>query len=136
MHNTHTERRTGKSSTLKANKKTTNTLRTLENKEAFYFYEGLGKPTGKSANSLTDFLEKLESVNTETVVFHLQRKDFQNWIEKTLGDTKLANKIEKIPISNHKTLKIKVRKAVGNRIRELTEPSTTLFVSEDLTIAH
>jgi hypothetical protein len=136
MHDTRTERRTGKSRTLKVEKKTTNALRTLGNEEAFYFYESLGKPTGKSANSLVDFLEKLESVKTESLLFHLERKDFQNWIEKTLGDTKLAKKIEKIPISNDKTLKTKVRKAVGNRIKELTEPSTTLLVSEDLTVAH
>jgi hypothetical protein len=136
MHHTRTERRTGKSRGPRAKKEAANPLRTLGNEEAFYFYEDLGKPTGKSANSLGDFLEKLESVKTESLLFHLQRKDFQNWIEKTLGDPKLAKKIEKIPLSNNKTLKTKVRKAVGNRIKELTEPSTTLLVSEDLTVAH
>jgi hypothetical protein len=134
MPNTRTERRTEKSRRPKAKKKTANPLRTLRNEEAFYFYEDLGRPTGKSANSLADFQEKLESIKTESVLFHLQRKDFQNWIEKTLGDQKLARKIEKIPLSNDESLKIKVRKAVGNRIKELTEPSTTLLVSEDLTV--
>jgi hypothetical protein len=135
MPDTRTERRTEKGRRSKPEKKIASPLRTLRNEEAFYFYEDLGMPTGKSANSLADFLEKLESVKTESVLFHLKRKDFQNWIEKTLGDQKLARKIEKIPLSNDESLKTKVRKAVGNRIKELTEPPTTLLVSEDLTVA-
>ena len=60
------------------------TLRTLNNEEAFYFYENINKPTGQSARSLNEFLEKIKSVKLESLVFHLERNDFKNWIKNTL----------------------------------------------------
>ena len=55
-------------------------LRTLNNEEAFYFYENINKPTGQSARNLNEFLEKVKSVKLESLVFHLERNDFKNWI--------------------------------------------------------
>jgi len=109
-------------------------LRALNDKEAFHFYENIGKPTGQSARSLSDFLEKIKSVKMESLLFHLQRKDFQNWFKETLGDYELAKKIEKILPSNNVDLRKKIYSTVENRVKELSEEHITLLVSEDLPV--
>jgi len=111
-------------------------LRTVRDEEAFYFYEAFGKPTGENARSLSDFLEKIKSVKLESLLFHLQRKDFQNWIKKTLGDSKLARRIGRILPSRDEDLRTKIHATVENRIKELKEAPLTLLVSEDLAVAY
>jgi len=122
-----------KDRSLEVNKEAIRILRTVRDEEAFYFYEALGKPTGESARSLSDFLGKIKSIKLESLLFHLQRKDFQNWINKTLGDSKLAIKLDKIQPSRS-DLRVKILVAVENRIGELKETRLTLLVSEDLPV--
>jgi len=94
-------------------------LRTLSDQEAFYFYEDVGRPTGESAKNLRDFLQKTECVKLGSLVFHLQRKDFQNWIKNTLGDPELARRLGRIGASNDNDLRAKIHSTVENRIIEL-----------------
>ena len=96
-------------------------LRTVNDQEAFHFYEDIGRPTGESARNLADFLQKMESVKLGSLQFHLQRKDFQNWIKNTLGDPKLATKLGRIRASNNDDLREKIHSTVENRIIELQE---------------
>ena len=96
-------------------------LRPLTEEENFHFYTALGKPTGENAGSLTSFCEKIGSVNPESLTFHIQRKDFQNWIRKTVGDSKLARRISRIRPSPDVDLREKICMTVENRIRELRE---------------
>jgi hypothetical protein len=124
-----------KSKSLEANEEAVRILRTVRDEEAFYFYEALGKPTGENARSLSDYLGKIKSVKLESLLFHLQRKDFQNWINKTLGDSKLARKLDGIKPSYDDDLRTKIHAVVENRIKELRGASLTLLVSEDLAIA-
>ena len=131
---TRKKRKPQKSSGLEVNTEDVKILRTVGNEEAFYFYEDIGKPTGESARSLSDFLEKVKSVKLESLVFHLQKKDFQNWINKILGDSKLARKIGRIPPAYDEELRTKIQEAVEGRIKELGEASLTLLVSEDLAV--
>jgi len=106
-------------------------LRTVGDQEAFYFYEAIGKPTGETAKNLTDFLDKVKTVKTESLKFHLQRNDFRNWVEKILGDTKLAKELAKVsPLDRHDIRTI-VCKAVESRIKELKESSTGLTVADN-----
>ena len=128
------KRKTQKSRGLEVNAEAIRILRILRDEEAFYFYEAIGKPTGESARSLSDFLEKMKSVKLESLLFHLQRKDFQTWIEKTLGDSKLARKMDGIPPSHDDELRTKIHATVENRIKELRGTSLTLLVSEDLAV--
>jgi hypothetical protein len=107
------------------------TLRTLNNKEAFYFYEDVGKPTGESANSLLDFMEKIKSAKLESLVFHVKRRDFKTWAEKTLKDQKLAKKLAEIHATNNESLRAKIDATVRNRIKELEEASDTEAVLVD-----
>jgi hypothetical protein len=129
------KRKTQKSRGLEVNAEAIRILRILRDEEAFYFYEAIGKPTGENAQSLSDFLEKMKSVKLESLLFHLQRKDFQTWIEKTLGDSKLARKMDGIPPSHDDDdLRTKIHATVENRIKELRGTSLTLLVSEDLAV--
>jgi quinol monooxygenase YgiN len=128
------KRKTQKSRGLEVNAEATKILRTVRDEEAFYFYEAIGKPTGENARSLSDFLEKMKSVKLESLLFHLQRKDFQTWIEKTLGDSKLARKMDRIPPSHDDDLRTKIHATVENRIKELRGTSLTLLVNEDLAV--
>jgi hypothetical protein len=129
------KRRTQKSRRLEVNTEAIKILRMVQDEEAFYFYEDTGKPTGESAKSLSDFLEKIKTVKLESLQFHLQRKDFQTWIEKTLGDSNLARKIERISPSNDEALRTKIQSNIESRLKELKEASIPLLVNENLTAA-
>ena len=104
---------------VKVERKVVRTLRTLGNEEAFYFYENIGKPTGQSARSLNEFLDKIKSVKLESLVFHLQRKDFKNWITNTLEDPKLGQKIQTLPAEHKDQLRIKICATVKAHLKEL-----------------
>ena len=106
-------------------------LRTVGDKEAFYFYEAIGKPTGQNAKNLHDFLEKVKTVKTESLAFHLQRKDFQNWTEKILGDAKLAREIGRVSTANSDDVRMLISEIVQHRIKELRQSSAGLIVSEN-----
>ena len=80
----------------------TTILRTVDDSEAFYFCRGLGNFTGKKANSLEDFLGKIQIVDSESLEFHVSRGDFEKWITSIIGYTQLAEdlqhvKSEKLP---------------------------------------
>jgi hypothetical protein len=65
-------------------------LRKVGDMEAFYFSRAFNKYTGQKANSLEEFLQKIKEVDAKSLEFHLYRKDFEKWIEFTLGDFRLA----------------------------------------------
>ncbi len=109
-------------------------LRTVGDKEAFYFYETIGKPTGQSAKSLPDFLDKVKSAKPESLVFHLQRRDFQNWVEKSLGDSELARKLGNVASSDSTNVRMSICKAVKNRIKELKEAPAEITIAEGLVV--
>jgi hypothetical protein len=107
----------------------TKILRTVGDHEAFYFYEALEKPTGEIAKNLPDFLDKVKSAKTESIMFHVQRRDFENWIEKTLGDPKLARKLESISSLNNDDIRTSICRTVENRIEELRQPLITILAN-------
>jgi hypothetical protein len=109
-------------------------LRTVGDHEAFYFYEAVGKPTGEVARNLSDFLDRVKSVKSESLMFHLQRKDFQNWVEKILGDSKLAEELERISPSNGDDIRAKIHETVENRVRELNQSSTEISVDQNAVV--
>jgi hypothetical protein len=116
---------------LRVNVEPVKVLRTVEDHEAFYFYEAVGKPTGEVARNLSDFVDRVNSVKSESLMFHLQRKDFQNWVEKILGDSKLAEELERISPSNSDDIRTKIHETVENRMRELKESSAQVSVNEN-----
>jgi hypothetical protein len=114
--------------------KTAKTLRTVGENEAFHFYETIGKPTGQSARNLTDFLDKVKSAKQESRVFHLQRRDFQNWVEKSLGDSELARKLGNMDSLDSTDIRMSICKAVKNRIKELREAPAQIIIDEELVV--
>lgn len=110
-------------------------LRTVPRDEAFYFYEEVGKPVGYIATSLVDFRDKVNAVRWSSLVFHLKRKDFENWVSEVIGDSELAKRISNISADDF-NLKNKLFTTIDKRINELKEtPRTPTVVSEDLFVA-
>ena len=71
-------------------------LRSVTEQEGFHFYIAIGEPTGKTAVSLADFVEKMEAVDVRSVNFHYPRKDFEKWIREVIGDAELALRLDRI----------------------------------------
>ena len=94
-------------------------LRALPRDKAFYFYEGLGKPTGEFAESLLDFRDKIMTLQLSSLIYHMERKDIENWIEEVVGDPTLAERISKI--TPHDDLKMELQAIIDTRIMELGE---------------
>jgi len=95
-------------------------LGTVAYERAFYFYDGVGKPNGEFAVSLSDFCSKINMVSSESLAFHLKRQDFQNWINEVIGDVELANRMGKIKV-NDNALRSTLHAFVSNRIKELQD---------------
>jgi len=119
---------------LEVNVEAMRILRTVNPTESFHFYEAIGKPMGQSASNLTEFLETVKSVKTESLKFHLERKDFQNWIEKTLGDTTLARRIAKTSTKHEGNIRAKIQSTLEKRIKELAGPTLTMTVNTEQTV--
>jgi hypothetical protein len=68
-------------------------LMTVPFENGFHFYMDIGKYTGITATSLSEFALKLQGIPKESVLFHFHRKDFQNWIKYTIKDVALAQRI-------------------------------------------
>jgi hypothetical protein len=95
---THTHR-TNERNRRHLNRRIMEILRTVPYEKGFHFYTALGNYTGETATSLEAFERKIQAVPAASVNFHMQRGDFQKWIENTLGDAELAKRISLIESS-------------------------------------
>jgi len=84
---------------LQLNKRIAEILGTVPYEKGFHFYTAHGNYTGETATSLDDFEKKIQVVPAGSINFHLQRGDFQKWIENTLGDTELAKRVSLIELT-------------------------------------
>jgi len=95
-------------------------LSRVQHDKEFHFFNDLGQNTGETATSLETFAQKLEKINSDSVKFHFQRKDFQNWIQTTVGDGVLAERINHVsgqrPVED---LRSELVKTVQERISQL-----------------
>lgn len=75
--------------------------------EEFHFIKSISfiLPTNYVAYDLKDFTQILEKITIDSIYFHIfearlrlekQTNDFSNWIETSIGDKKLADKISKL----------------------------------------
>jgi hypothetical protein len=69
-------------------------IQTVDYEKGFHFFNGSGNYEGETATSLVTFEFILESVNTDSIRYHLSRGDFQRWIREVLYDDALAEKID------------------------------------------
>ena len=94
--------------------------------QAFFFYEDTGKPTGDFAVNLSEFCNKISTINPNSLAFHLKRGDFENWVKEIIGDNELAQRIRKLKTNkttwkNEATLRNKLHATVRDRIAELQD---------------
>jgi hypothetical protein len=100
--------------------KNLNLLNTVPIENGFHFYKEQGNYTGLTANGTVEFAEKLQTVPIESIKFHFQRKDFQEWFTNTIGDKELSKRIEQIKAgSQDENLRKELSKTVQSRITEL-----------------
>ena len=102
-------------------------LGTVSYERAFYFYEGVAKPNGEFAVSLSDFCSKIKTLSSECLTFHLKRRDFQNWISEVIGDFELARRLNKIKVKAN-VLRNTLYAFVNSRIKELKDAWSILLV--------
>ena len=70
-------------------------LRTVPFESGFHFYTAIGNYAGITATNLNEFAAKLQTIPIESITFHFQRKDFQKWIQYTIKDAALAERISR-----------------------------------------
>jgi hypothetical protein len=110
-------------------------LGTVSYSRAFFFYQEIGKPLGKAAISLSDFCNKINTIPPKSLVFHLERRDFENWVKDVIGDVELARRIGNIRAKKAQTIKKKLHKCVSDRITELKETwAVSLATSETIPV--
>jgi alpha-amylase len=73
---------------------------------------------GLSSLSLLGFYSCLSKVPLRSIEFHQSRGDFEVWIEKSLRDAELADKVRQVSASGEE-LRLKLKRAVWSRIDQL-----------------
>lgn len=111
-------------------------LRNVGDAKSFRFYENIGKPTGERAESLPEFLNRINNVKLESLQFHLERKDFQNWIKETLTDSELAERLENISPTHNENLRTQISEIVEQRIQELRDRGISIQVKDEVIVHH
>ena len=103
-------------------KQAENILRLLPIDKAFHFHTGIGQYLGIYATSLSDFCNKIKTVNVKSIEFHVPRRDFEAWIE-SLGDSELAKKIGAIRVAGlfGENLRQRTYDTVKSRFDELSQ---------------
>jgi len=88
--------------------------------KAFHFYKEIGQPLGVFSDSLTDFHEKLKTIDVKSILFHTSRGDFERWVS-SLGDVELAKRLRTIRETGlaGEALRRKLCEAVRSRCDEL-----------------
>jgi len=100
---------------------------------AFYFFNDINKYSGTYANSLIVFSNALKKIEKESLNFHFNRGDFEKWIRTTIGDSYLANEINKISAyADEGELLENVCQIIEKRIIELKQ----LLAKEELYVEH
>ena len=105
-------------------KMASNILSPLSIEQAFYFYYDLNQYSGVHADSLEDFIDKIQTVDLKSIEFHISRKDFEFWI-RSLGDLELSKKIELLRMAqlSGEKLRKEVYETVKSRCEELAKLS-------------
>ena len=98
-------------------------LSSVPEQEGFRFYLAIGEPTGETAVSLADFINKIRTVDVRSVNFHFPRKDFEKWIRGVIGDAELALRIGRIRLGiQGEALRNEILRVVKVRLNELKPP--------------
>ena len=98
-------------------------LRQLPAGMGFTFSYDFARSSGLTVHSLEEFVSTLKTVDLRSLLFHLERGDFERWIRQVIGDEKLANKIDEISRPNKRlkgaNLRRKILTITTRRIKQL-----------------
>jgi len=103
-------------------------LRNVPREKAFYFFTSVGNYTGMSAASLKEFMERVNDVSIKSLEFHLQRGDFERWVEEVLQDKDLAWDIKRLQRFNltGNALRNQLSMVVSRRYKRLAASRDTV----------
>ena len=76
-------------------------------------------------HDLEDFAEMLGTVDLSSIVFHMERGDFEKWMVGIFGDQELSEMINRRKIFQGENLRKELEKAVKDRIEDLKAMSKT-----------
>lgn len=92
----------------------------MPRENAFRFCTADGVYTKIEAMGLEDFADKLDGIDSSSILFHYPRGDFQAWIKNSIGDSELADKMCFIPRGiSGESLRQELLKMVQKRVSEL-----------------
>jgi len=94
----------------------------LADHKRFYFYVNDNNYQGSTtAASLWEFSQLIPKLPLSTLMYHMERRDFEKWLQKTLHDEELARRIRKIHNRNlsENQLRETLAIVVDDRFREL-----------------
>jgi hypothetical protein len=100
-------------------------LRKLPQNEQFHFFANINDYTGKSARDLRQFCNIINTIKVKSLLFHIERHDFERWTHGTLHDPTLARRINKLIKSqtreklSEEEVRTLIYKTTKNRIKEL-----------------
>jgi hypothetical protein len=93
-------------------------IQTVDYEKGFHFFNGSGNYLGETATSLVTFEFILESINVDSIRYHMGRGDFQKWIREVLCDDGLADRIEDIRTNvSDQQLRNELIDAVNGRLK-------------------
>jgi len=90
--------------------------------QSFYFYNGVGSPSGEIARSLGEFINKIKIIDIGSLEFHMFRGDFDKWV-MMLGDETLSQQIANLKLAklNDENLRNRLLKVLRLRQGSLSK---------------
>ena len=80
---------------------------------------------GQVALSLEDFAEMLRWVDSKSIAFHMERRDFEKWVRYIFADEEFAQAINRRAVFQGETLRNELIKLVTEHVDELKKMPTT-----------
>ena len=93
--------------------------------EGFRFSRGIGDYTGQVATSLEEFAEMLRTVESKSIDFHMERRDFEKWVLGIFGDEELAQILSRRMIFQGEKRREELIMAVKNHLEDLRKMPKT-----------
>ena len=100
-------------------------LRKVPYQEGFRFSRGIGDYTGQVALSLEDFAEILRWVDSKSIAFHMERRDFEKWIRYIFADEEFAQAINRRTVFQGENLRNELVTLVTEHVDQLKKMPTT-----------
>ncbi len=99
--------------------------RKVSPQEGFRFSRGIGDYTGQVATSLEEFAEMLRTVESKSIDFHMERRDFEKWVLGIFGDEELAQILSRRMIFQGEKRREELIMAVKNHLEDLRKMPKT-----------